>query len=212
MHIQDLQLCLLTHRQQHTFQQYQAFLDQAIQGGITAIQLRDKSGSKTDRYRFAQQLRDYLALHHLPLIVNDDIELAKTIEADGVHLGQSDGSPLEARATLGEQIWIGLSIESMTELTLANQLNCLNYVAASALFPSRTKKDCKTYWGLAGLKQVVDMSKYPVIAIGGIDLSHVQAIMQQGAAGIALISAIHNATDPKSTTEVFRHLIGREQS
>jgi thiamine-phosphate pyrophosphorylase len=89
------------------------------------------------------------------------------------------------------------SIESLDELSAANQLTCIDYVAASAVFQSSTKPDCSTIWGLDGLRRICAHSIHPVIAIGGILLENIQAVIQAGAQGIAVVSAIHHARCPK---------------
>lgn len=208
MNLNDLRLCLLTHAPALTFPEYLPFLLQVIEGGITSVQFRDKRASKTERYQFAIQLKDTLSAYRIPLIINDDIELAHHINADGVHLGQQDSAPIKARERLKKNTWIGLSIETMAELHQANTCDDIQYVAASAVFPSLTKLDCKTYWGLEGLHRFVQQSRHPVVAIGGITLDNTPAVMQQGAAGIALINALHAAHDPKRTAEQFKQRLG----
>ncbi|OGV26638.1 MAG: thiamine-phosphate diphosphorylase [Legionellales bacterium RIFCSPHIGHO2_12_FULL_37_14] len=198
MKLSCLKLCLLTFAKDIAFAKYVSFLDLAIEGGVTSIQFRDKWLTPAKRFQFAKQLRDYTARRNIPLIINDDVELTKSIEADGVHLGQSDFSAPKARESLAPGTFIGLSIESLPELQEANKLTCLNYVAASAVFPSNSKKNCKNYWGVNGLKGFIQLSKHPVVAIGGIKLTHIQPIIKLGASGIAVINAIHSAKDPKN--------------
>lgn len=206
--LQHLTLCLLTNAKNISFEKYSVFLNQAIAGGITSIQFRDKWLKKTDRFKFAIKLRDFTAEKNIPLIINDDIDLTKAVEADGVHLGQTDEMVTKAREVLGEYTWLGLSIESLPQLRDANKINYINYVAASAIFPSKSKQNCQTYWGLDGLKKFVKLSKHPVVAIGGIELENIAAIKQQGIAGIAVISAIHDADNPQKTVRTMLKLLG----
>lgn len=193
----DLKLCLITHMQHTPFSRYKEFILQAIAGGVTLVQLREKSKSLSDVRELALGLKALLQPLNVPLIINDHLTIAKEIEADGIHLGQGDVSPVEARQLLGPDKIIGWSIESMTELEMANQLTCIDYIAASAVFPSQTKTDCKTIWGLSGLQKIVKKSRHPVVAIGGIDASNIQQIINKGACGAAVISAIHASPDPK---------------
>ena len=195
--INPFKLCLVTHRQYHSFDVYQDMILQSIQGGVTSVQLRDKYAQPDQLYDMAVALKTLLSAYHIPLIINDHIEIAKAIRADGVHLGQSDVSPEFARAQLGPDVYIGLSIESYDELLVANQLTCIDYVAASAVFQSTTKTDCATIWGLDGLRRICVQSSHPVIAIGGISLDNIDAVMSSGAAGVAVVSAIHQASCPK---------------
>ena len=190
-----LKLCLVTKTTINTFDVYKKFLLQAVEGGVTLVQLREKFKNPTELKSIALELKSILKV---PLIINDNIEIAKEIDADGVHLGQSDSSPILARELLGPKKIIGLSIETLPQLTIANQLTCINYIAASAVFPSKNKSDCKTIWGLDGLQKITQLSKHPVVAIGGIDQHNIQQIIENGASGAAVIGAIHDQDDPKT--------------
>ena len=191
-----LDLCLVTQINDQPLEQYLEFLELAIKGGVTLVQYRDKSKSLSDIRNTAIVLKSLLAKLNIPFIINDYVELAADIDADGVHIGQSDLSPLQARRLLGLNKLIGYSIESFDELNQANQLDCIDYVAASAVFPSQTKTDCKTIWQLAGLKEIAQRSKHPVVAIGGINASNVSEVIKHGANGVAVISAIHDHPNP----------------
>ncbi len=200
--ITQLKLCLVTERYDNDF------ILAALSGGVTLIQYRDKFKSFSDQLHAALSLKVLLKPYAIPLIINDNVELAKTVDADGVHLGQSDQSPLDARKILGPDKIIGLSIENLEQLENANQLSCINYVAASALFPTPSKTNCNYYWGLDGLKDFVRRSRHPVITIGGITASNVFDVMQSGVVGVAVISAIHGS-NPKSAAKQLMHEILR---
>lgn len=202
--INPLKLCLVTHRQHQSFDVYQEMILHSVQGGVTSVQLRDKHANLHEFYEMAVALKALLLPYHIPLIINDHLEIAKAIQAEGVHLGQSDTSPSRARELLGPDVYIGLSIESLDELVIANQLDCIDYVAASAVFQSTTKTDCITIWGLDGLKQLCSQSLHPVVAIGGITANNICPVMRCGAAGVAIVSAIHQAACPR---DVASHLI-----
>ncbi|HSW92971.1 MAG TPA: thiamine phosphate synthase [Gammaproteobacteria bacterium] len=190
-----LKLCLVTHCH-HSLESCQQFLDLAVSGGVTSVQLRLKGVDPADYETFARAIKLFLDERKIPLIINDHVTLAKAIEASGVHLGQSDMAPLMAREILGPDKIIGWSIETLADLDRANALACLDYVAASAVFPSRTKTDCKTIWGVDGLKKIVARSMHPVVAIGGIEATNAADVIATGVAGIAVVSAIHEASDP----------------
>lgn len=179
------------------------FIQDAIAGGVTCIQYRDKAKNIDELFSAAQCLKILLSPHKIPLIINDNVELAKLVDADGVHLGQSDLSISvdTARKLLGPTKIIGLSIENLAQLEEANQLNSINYVAASALFPTPSKTNCKNYWGLEGLKQFVHISKHPVITIGGINISNINSVMQCGVIGVAVISAIQDSPNTKHAAQ-----------
>lgn len=191
-----LKLCLVTQLTTENIQQYKSFILQAVQGGVSCVQLRQKNFSVAALYDMGLALKSLLAPLKIPLIINDHIDLAKEIDADGVHIGQGDLSPVIAREQMGSNKIIGWSVENLAQVRLANTLNCIDYIAASAVFASQSKTDCKTIWGLNGLQQVTQLAKHPVIAIGGIDHSNVASVMKNGACGVAVISAIHNHADP----------------
>jgi thiamine-phosphate pyrophosphorylase len=201
-------LCFVTHiENHHTLPKYLELLEQVILGGITHVQFRAKSLTRFEAYTWAHGLKAFLDARQIPLIINDTIALAEEVNAAGVHLGQTDASPLAARKRLGLDKCIGLSIESLDELYLANQLDCIDYVAASAVFPTATKTNCKMIWGLDGLRHVVQQSKHPVIAIGGIHTSNIKAVMAAGASGVAVVSAIQNSKAIQHTTQQLKEAI-----
>jgi thiamine-phosphate pyrophosphorylase len=191
MFAQHLKLCLVTHFANKSFHAYKDFLLQAVQGGVTAVQLRAKNADATEIRQWGLALKAILQPLKIPLLINDHVDIAVEIAADGVHLGQADLSPSAARHLLGADKIIGWSVETAEELAAANQLACIDYIAASAVFPSKTKLDCQTIWGLEGLRNLVQQSKHPVMAIGGIDLSNVAQVMSTGACGVAVVSALH---------------------
>lgn len=207
----SLRLCLVTNINQ-SFDLYQQFLLQAIAGGVTAIQLRAKNMAFETMLQWANDLKVLLTPHHIPLIINDNLEIAIAVDAAGVHLGQQDIAPAEARAILGADKMIGLSVETEADLANANQLTCIDYIAASAVFPTQSKHNCKHYWGLTGLKSMVQRSQYPVIAIGGIGLNQVADIMRCKVAGIAVISAIHDHPEPTKATRALIQAMNNEDS
>lgn len=200
-----LKLCLVTKPNIGPLPAYLSFLEQAIAGGVTCVQLRDKTTSKPSLLERAKAIKSHLDAYQIPLIINDDVDLALAINAQGVHLGQNDLHPFKARSLLGHDKLIGLSIETPTQLEHANQLKSIDYVAISAVFPTRNKNDCKTIWGLNGLKTMVQKTKYPVIAIGGITLENAMDVIATGVSGIAVISAIHEHEDPKIAARALIH-------
>ena len=192
-----LRLCLVTHMTETSFDLYQQFILQTIAGGVTAIQLRDKNASLDEIHRLALALKNILTPLNIPLIINDHVDIAKDIDAQGVHIGQTDGSPKKARDILGPDKWIGLSVETLDELAIANQLTCIDYIGASAVFPSLTKTNCKTIWGLEGLRTLSAQSTHPVIAIGGINANNIKQTMACGPCGVAVVSAIQGQPNPE---------------
>lgn len=200
-----LKLCLVTKPE---FPIHQNWIHQAVLGGVTMVQLREKSNVEVLRSK-AIVIQRILQPFNIPLIINDDVDLAAEIGADGVHLGQKDMHPDEARSILGPNKIIGLSIESLEQLQRSNELTSIDYITASAVFPSKTKPDCEMIWGLEGLSQVVELSKHPVTAIGGVKLHNIEQIMTAGACGVAVVGAIYDAIDPGNMAKSLREAIDR---
>lgn len=166
----------------------------AIRAGATIIQYRNKSFSP----RFFEEvvtIRNICKCNAVPFIVNDNILLAKAVSADGVHLGQEDEDPALAKRVLGAQAVVGKSVSDMIELHNTDLSYC-DYIGTGPVFPTHTKADAKKVIGLSGLKSVVKASPVPVVAIGGIDQATAASCIQQGAAGVAVISVITRAKDP----------------
>lgn len=166
----------------------------AIQAGATIIQYRNKNYSSV----FFSEVASIAAIcktNSIPLLINDNILLAKAVGADGVHLGQKDESPAIAREILGTDAIIGLTVSNQDQLGKSDLGHC-DYIGTGPIFPTKTKKDIKPICGLEGLKEMVHKSKLPIVAIGGISSENAAACIQQGAAGVAVISSISRANDP----------------
>lgn len=189
-------LYLVTHRNDMSATDLLKITLEAIEGGVDIVQLREKNASFEEMCTLAMLLKSHLDPLNIPLIINDRVDVAHEIGAQGVHLGQTDLNVDEARMLLGDKAIIGLSIENLEQLRDAQELN-IDYIAASPVFATQTKNDCSPAWGLDGLKKVCSYSRHPVIAIGGINESNTEAIMDCGAAGIAVISNIFNAPAPR---------------
>lgn len=203
MNSRALRLCLVTQLKDQPFHSYRPFLLKALKGGITSVQLRDKTNDLKEFQTIALQFKSLLRPFNIPLILNDHVEIAKEIDAEGVHIGQSDMPSKEARKILGPSKIIGLSVETLSEIEIANEQSDIDYIAASAVFPTQNKLDCKTYWGMEGLRKVVELSRHPVMAIGGINLSNIGAVIESGACGAAVIGAIHDHEPEKAAANMI---------
>ncbi len=168
----------------------------AVKGGATFIQYRRKQFSATD-FAEAAAIRDLCRINRVPFVVNDNLLLAKAVGADGVHLGQDDESPAAARQVLGSRAIVGISVSSLEELTRTDLAAC-DYVGSGPVYATGTKADAKPVRGPAGLKEIVDAVSLPVVAIGGIDTGRAPACFKQGAAGVAVISAVSRADNPQA--------------
>ncbi|MDJ0810765.1 MAG: thiamine-phosphate kinase [Desulfobacterales bacterium] len=168
----------------------------AIKGGATFIQYRRKHFSAAD-FAEAAAIRDLCRVNRVPFVVNDHLLLARAVDADGVHLGQDDEPPAVARQVLGPRAIIGISVSNREELGRTDLGPC-DYVGSGPVFATGTKADAKPVRGLAGLKEMVDAVALPVVAIGGIDAERAPACLAQGAAGVAVISAVSRNEDAES--------------
>jgi thiamine-monophosphate kinase len=168
----------------------------AIAAGATAVQYRNKSFSLTD-FAEAREIRDLCKANQVLFIVNDDILLAKALCADGVHLGQEDAALHMARQILGPVAIVGASVSTPEELH-GTDLTACDYIGAGPVFPTGTKADAGDVIGLAGLKQIIDLSELPVVAIGGIHAKNIADCFARGVAGVSMISAISRADDPEN--------------
>jgi thiamine-phosphate pyrophosphorylase len=199
-------LTLVTHKNETPLSDYLNFIQICARAGITCVQLREKNLSYDALVTLGKQLQSILKPLSIPLIINDNLELAIELDAEGVHLGQSDGNPVRAREKLGVNKLIGVSIDNLADLQQANQLP-IDYVGIGAIFPSRSKTNVTTIWGIAGLRQLSRCSKHPLIAIGGIDEKNTAEVMLAGASGIAAIECFHTADDPGFMTQTLRTLV-----
>ncbi|WP_173430168.1 thiamine phosphate synthase [Sharpea azabuensis] len=173
-------------------------VEEAIQGGTTFIQLREKDDMALSHDAFLQEAIDIQALckaYHVPFVIDDDVALAKEINADGVHVGQSDMEAGNVRALLGPNKIIGVSAETVEEAIAAEKCGA-SYLGVGAIFPTGSKADAKNV-SMDTLHAICEAVHIPVIAIGGISKSNVHQLKHSGIVGIAVISAIFAQNDIK---------------
>ncbi|MDA7982551.1 MAG: thiamine phosphate synthase [Alphaproteobacteria bacterium] len=179
----------------------------AIDGGVNVVQLRNKHDDRGKIIAQGQQLRTLLREHGVPLVVNDSPELAETIAADGVHLGQTDQSPLQARQRLGEHAIIGYSVENAEQLqTRRRQCAASDYLGVGPVFATPSKPDAAPPVGLAVLAQIVAAARadaLPVVAVGGVSSANVADVWRAGVAGVAVISAIARSPTPRDAARAL---------
>lgn len=181
-------------------------VENAIDGGVDVIQLREKEMSARDRYEVGQQLRELTTEAGVELIVNDRIDLARAIDADGVHLGQSDLPISVAREQLGDDAIIGASVSTVSEARLA-AITGADYVGVGAIYGTTSKPEAPTAdegLGLDALADIVQTVKIPVVAIGGITPENAAEPIAAGASSVAAISAITAAEDPAAAVRSLR--------
>lgn len=207
MNKDKLRLYLVTDRDLSLGRDIEWIVSEAVKGGVSIVQLREKDCPTREFVELARTLKALLSPLNVPLIINDRVDVALASDADGVHIGQSDMLYEDARRLLGEDKIIGLSVENMEELDEANHLAGLDYVAASPVFSTATKTDTASPFGLEGLKAVVKASTLPVVAIGGMNRKTVADVRRCGADGIAVVSAIVSAESPKKASKELLNLI-----
>jgi thiamine-phosphate pyrophosphorylase len=175
----------------------------AVRGGVTMVQLRDKEASGRALLEQARALVAALAPLGVPLVVNDRVDIAHAAGAAGAHLGQSDLPAAAARAILGPAALIGLSIEQVEEIDAVDP-QVVDHVAASPVFATATKGDIAPPLGLAGVRALRARTRLPIVAIGGIGVENAALVRAAGADGVAVVSAILAAADPRRAAERLR--------
>lgn len=181
-----------------------------INGGADAIQLREKTISDNEFLTLAEKIRDITAQKGILLIINDRVNVARKINADGVHLGQDDISVSEARDILGGEKIIGISTHNITQARRAEREGA-DYIAIGPIFPTGTK-DYEPSIGLNVAKEVSGEISIPVIAIGAITLNNLDEVLQTGISRIAVCSAIIGSKDISSTTKRFKEKLTSDRT
>lgn len=180
-----------------------AAVESALQGGCKWIQYRDKSGDSTKRAQEAQQLVALCNQYHAALIVNDDVQLALTVNAHGVHLGQEDGSPLAARQLLGDEAIIGVTCHDSLELAQQAINEGASYIAFGRFFPSHTKPNARPAKFTLISEAKTKFPNVPVVVIGGITLDNAHILLDAGADKIAVCHELFSADDIKQVAKKF---------
>lgn len=163
-------------------------VEKAIIGGVSIVQFRDKEMTSSDFYKTGLELKNLCKKHNVSFFVNDRVDMAIAIGADGVHLGQHDMPLPVARKVLGEDAIIGVSVHNIQE-ALTAQAQGANYIGVGSIFDTTTKKDAYTI-GLDSLEAIRNVTSIPIIGIGGINKENAKSVMEKGADGVAVVSAI----------------------
>lgn len=177
----------------------------AVQGGVTCVQLREKQLGTREFLAQALILKALLTPLRIPLVINDRIDIALACGADGVHLGQNDLPADEARKLLPPGVFVGWSVESMDDVQQSAALP-VDYLGVSPIFSTPTKTDTKDPWGLEGLAVVRAATPLPLVAIGGIHTGNAREVLRAGADGLAVVSALCTAEDPRAAAAALRAL------
>ncbi len=179
-------------------------LEQAIEGGVTAIQYRFKNKSSRQMYEELLVLRDITRQNKVALIVNDRVDLAIAIKADGVHVGQEDLPPDVCKKIIPEDMIVGYSVNNLEQLKDAMTMP-IDYIGFGSVFHTQTKKDYK-YVGLEALCKAINITSIPIIAIGGITHYNLKDVLKCKVKGVAVVSAILGFEDVKRAAFDFKQM------
>ncbi|OJV16761.1 MAG: thiamine-phosphate diphosphorylase [Dyadobacter sp. 50-39] len=202
----NLELYLVTDEAACLGRDFYWVVEEAVKGGVTMVQLREKSLSTRAFIERAKRLKDLLETYNVPLIINDRVDVALAVDADGVHIGQSDMPFQTAHRLLGEGKIIGLSAEKQPDVLEAESWN-LSYLAVSPLFATPTKTDTEKPWDIQGLQWARQESRHPLVVIGGVHTGNVREAVRNGANGIAVVSAICSAPSPREAARELRAIV-----
>ncbi|WP_460969853.1 thiamine phosphate synthase [Spirosoma migulaei] len=179
-------------------------VEEACRAGVRWVQLREKELSTRAFLDLGLDLKRITQAYGAQLIINDRVDIALAIDADGVHVGQDDMPCALVRSLIGPDKIIGLSINNLTELEAARDAD-VDYLGIATIFPTGTKQDTSSLLGLAGLRAICQQTSLPTFAIGGINATNIQSIRQTGASGAAVVSAICGQPSPyEASRELIR--------
>lgn len=177
---------------------------EALEGGATFLQIREKNLAYPEFVKLATEVKAVTDAYHIPYVVDDDVELAKEIDADGVHIGQSDLALVEARRVLGPDKIIGVSVHSVAEAIEAEK-NGADYLGVGSVFTTSTKLDAEAV-SKATLKEICEAVSIPVVAIGGIQKDNMLQLKGTKVDGVAVVSAIFAAPDVQQAAKELRRV------
>ena len=183
----------------------ESVVEQAIAGGARAVQLRDKNADDAALLSQARALLTVTRRHRVPLIINDRVEVARKAGADGVHLGQADGSLEDARRALGEDAIIGRSTHDFLQAFAADQEG-FDYIGVGPIYATPTKPG-RPPVGLKFVQEVAQKLTVPFVAIGGIDIGNLSEVLGAGAEQVAVVRAVMAQTDPKTAAQQLINIL-----
>jgi thiamine-phosphate pyrophosphorylase len=202
----DYSLYLVTDRRLARGRTTLEIVSAAVDGGTSVVQLREKDCSTRDFIEQALAIKELLKDRAVPLIINDRVDVAQAVKADGVHLGQTD-MPLEtAKRILGDSMIIGISAESLQDAIDAEKGGA-DYLGVSPIYATPTKTDTAAPLGLKGLGEIRKAVKLPLVGIGGLTRENSGDVIRNGADGVAVVSAIVAADDPEAAAKALRQVI-----
>ena len=194
----DLSLYLVTDKSDDV-EKFLNTIEEGIKGGVSVVQIREKTAETLDFYNLALKVKDITEKYDIPLIINDRVDVALAIDADGVHVGQSDMPCDITRKLIGDNKILGVSAATIEEAKKAEK-DGADYIGTGAVFPTATKDDAPSITK-QDLKNVVESINIPVVAIGGITLENAHELTDTGIAGLSVVSAIMSSENPKKSSE-----------
>jgi len=205
--VASLRLCLVTDRGLAAGRSVIDIALAAVRGGATMVQLREKDATTRAFVEQARALKAALAPLGVPLAINDRLDVALAVDADGLHVGQDDMPVEAARRLMGPGKFIGLSITAV-EQVLRPDAAAADYLGVGPIYAQLTKNDAAPPLGLEGLRRLRGLTAKPIVAIGGLAPDNSAPVLAAGADGLAVVSAIVAAVDPEAAARAFRALFG----
>ncbi len=197
--MKELKLYLVTDSDILRERDFYNSIEEALKGGVTMLQLREKNASGKEFLEKAIKLRELTKKYNVKFIINDRVDIAMLCDADGVHVGQSDIPANKVRELIGEDKIVGVSARTVEEALRAKE-NGADYLGVGAMFNTRTKLDAKSV-SIEKLKEIQEVVKLPVVAIGGLSLSNIDKLKECNVDGYAVVSAILGAENIKLECE-----------
>ena len=203
----DYTLYLVTDRSVMSAKSLEQAVEQAIQGGCTVVQLREKYASSREFFETAQRVKQITDSYHIPIIINDRTDICLAVNAAGIHIGQQDLPAKIVRSMVGPDKIIGVSAQTVEQALLAEKRGA-DYLGVGAVFPTNSKDDAKevTY---ETLKEICEQVSIPVVAIGGITHDNIKELTGSKIDGIAVISAIYGANNIKNAASGLKEEISK---
>lgn len=203
--MKELKLYLVTDSDILRGRDFYNSIEEALKGGVTMLQLREKNASGKEFLEKAIKLRELTKKYNVKFIINDRVDIAMLCDADGVHVGQSDIPANKVRELMGEDKIVGVSARTVEEAIRAKE-NGADYLGVGAMFNTRTKLDAKSV-SIEKLKEIKELIKLPVVAIGGLSLSNIDKLKECNVDGYAVVSAILGAENIKLECEKWSEKI-----
>ena len=200
----DYSVYLVTDSRNKTEEEFLHIIEEAIKGGTTIVQLREKTASTKEFYQLALKVKEITSKYDVPLLINDRIDIALAVDSDGVHIGQDDMPAGIARKIIGKDKILGVSASTVAEAKKA-EADGADYIGSGAVFPTSTKDDADSVSKLQ-LKEIVHSIDIPVVAIGGITLENADTLKDTGIAGFSVVSAIMSADNPREASQKLKEI------